>query len=171
MSKHFICDGEKYEVGGSKNDIIGLPVTFAGLPPKIEVEGYTLSLKSSFHVSLVCIGKIIEKNKLKDIELVNKVVSDFCEFISHTNIDLMCYRDEFRFISEGENRAVVVMCDISNLDKFFDLINQKYGLHLECPPTHVTLYTLQPNIGIFLTDSDDMENLSKPIERPAGVNV
>ncbi len=171
MAKHFFCGGEKYEIGGPKEDTIGLPVTFSELPPTIEVEGYELSLKKAFHVSLVCIGKIVEKNNLTDTDLVNKVIADFCEFISHTNIDLLRYRNEFRFVSEAERRAIVVMCDISNLDKFFDLINQKYGLHLEYPPTHVTLYTLQPNVGIFLTNSDDMQRLSKSIEQPVGVNL
>lgn len=171
MAKHFICDGEKYEVGGPQEDTIGLPVTFSGLPSTIEVEGYTLSLKTSFHVSLVCIGKIIEKNKLTEPDLVNKVIADFCDFTSHTGIDLLRYLNEFRFVSEAEKRTVVVMCDASNLDTFFDSINQKYGLQLEYPPTHVTIYTLQPNVGIFLTDSNDIQRLSKPIERPAGINL
>jgi hypothetical protein len=58
------------------------------------------------------------------------------------------------------------MCDISNLNNFFDLINKKYDLQIEYQPTHVTLYTLQPNKGIFLADSGDIEKLSKPITNP-----
>lgn len=166
MGKRFICDGEKYEVGGPKEDTIGLPVSFTGLPSTIEVEGNTLSLKNAFHVSLVCIGKIAEKNNLVDPDLVTKIVADFCEFTQHSPIDLVRYRDEFKFAAEADRRAVVAMCDISNLDKFFDLINQKYNLKLEYPPTHVTLYTLQPNVGIFLTDNDDINRLTKPIEAP-----
>lgn len=166
MAKRFICNGEKYEVGGPKEDTIGLPVAFSGLPQTIEVEGYVLNLKTAFHVSLVCIGKIVEKHNLADPELVSKIVTDFCEFIQHTSVDLVRYREEFKFASEAELRAVVVMCDISNLDKFFDLINKKYSLNLEYPPTHATLYTLQPDVGIFLTDNDDINRLTKSIEAP-----
>lgn len=171
MARHPICSGEKFEIGGPKEDTIGLPVTFSGLPPAIEVEGHTLSLKTAFHVSLVCIGKIAEKNNLTDPDLINKISADFCKFANHTNIDLLRYRDEFLLVSEAERRAVVVMCDISNLDKFFDFINQRYGLHVEYPPTHVTLYTLQPNAGIFLMDNDDIRKLTELIARPQGVNL
>lgn len=166
MAKRFICGGEKYEVGGPKEDTIGLPVFFTGLPSTIEVEGNMLSLKNAFHVSLVCIGKIAEKNNLTDPDLVTKIVTDFCEFTQYSPVDLVRYRDEFKFATEADRRAVVAMCDISNLDKFFDLINQKYSLKLEYPPTHVTLYTLQPNVGIFLTDNDDINRLTKPIGAP-----
>lgn len=162
----FICDGEKYQIGGLKEDTIGLPVSFSGLPEKINIEGYELSLKTSFHVSLVCIGKIIKKNNLSIPDFINKVIADFCESTKRASIDLAQLRDEFRFVSQNERRTIVVMCDISNLDKFFDSINQKYGLKLEYPPTHITLYTLQPDVGIFLTDTNDLNKLTKKIEVP-----
>ena len=162
----FICDGEKYQIGGPKEDTIGLPVSFSGLPEKINIEDYELFLKTTFHASLICAGKIIEKNNLTIPDFVNKVVADFCEFTKHTSIDFARCRNEFRFVAENERRTVVVMCDISNLNKFFDLINQKYSLRLEYPPTHITLYTLQPNIGIFLTDASDLNRLTKMIKAP-----
>jgi hypothetical protein len=166
MATKYICGGEKYELGWEKDDTIALPVTFSGLPKKIEVEGYALSLKTSFHVSLVCIGKIIEKNNLAIPDFIDKIVSDFCEFTQHTDIDLTGYKDEFRFATQDKRRSVVLMCNISNLDKFFDFINNKYGLRLESPPTHVTLYTLAPYPGIFLTDTDDIDQFTKKIEAP-----
>jgi hypothetical protein len=166
MAKKFICGGEKYEVGGLKEDTIGLPVSFSELPVKIQVEGCELFLKDSFHISLVCIGKIIEKNQLTIPDFVNKVIADFCDFTNKINIELDQYRDEFRFVSENDRKSVVAMCDIKNLDKFFDFLNQKYNLNLEYPPTHATLYTLQPNLGIFLTDTDDIKRLTKRIEAP-----
>lgn len=165
---HFICDGEKYEVGGKT---IGFPVTFQGLPEKIEVEGYELLLKDAFHVSLVCTGKIIEKYAVEDPDFTDKVIADFCNFVKHTPIELAGFRDEFRFVAENERRTVAVMCDMSNLDMFFDHLNKKYELNVEYPPTHVTLYTLQPNTGIFLTDSSDIANLTKSIPNPLGFQL
>jgi len=67
--------------------------------------------------------------------------------------------------------SLVVMCDVSNLDKFFDLINEKYQLNIEYPPTHVTLYTLQPNKGVFLTNSDEINNLTKVVSKPSGISL
>ncbi len=171
MPQRFLCGGEKYELGGPQEDTIGLPVFPTGLPPRIQVEGYTLSRKTSFHVSLVCIGKIAEKQNLNDPELVHQIATNFCDFTSRATIELLHYRNEFRFVSAGEKRTVVVMCEVTNLDKFFDLINMEYGLKLEYPPTHVTLYNRAPYGGIFLTDSADIQQLTKQIRRPNGVSI
>mgnify|MGYP001562957855 CR=1 FL=1 len=136
MPTKLICGGEKYELGGPKLDTIGLPVYMTNLPAIIEIEGYTLSLKTEFHVSLVCIGKIAEKNKIDDPDIVKKIVDDFCEFTQNNKVDLLRYRNNFKFVTRDNNRSAVVICDISNLDKFFDLLNQKYALELEYSPPH-----------------------------------
>jgi hypothetical protein len=169
--QNFICGGDKYELGGPKSDVIGLPVSFQDLPEKLEIEGCCLSLRTSFHVSLVCIGKIIEKYNISIPNFLNNVIKDFCEFTSKNNVDLLKYTNEFKFVAEGERKSVVLMCDISNLNVFFDSINTKYNLQIEYPPTHVTLYTLQPNVGIFLTDMGDIKKLSKPISNPIGRSI
>ncbi len=171
MSKIYICDGTKYEIGGPKADTIGLPVSITSIPLRINIEGYELQLKSSFHVSLVCIGKMIEKYKISIPDFVNKVIEDFCSFVSTTEINFLKYRNEFRFVSQNERRTIVAMCDISNLKEFFDLINKKYNLKVEYQPTHVTIYTLQPELGIFISDSNDLRELTKVITNPKGVNI
>lgn len=162
----FICGGEKYELGGTKSRTIGMIVHPEGLPPSIEVEAYTLQLKTAFHVSLVFMDEIVRKYGVTDPEFKDKVIADFCEFVAANPVELVRYRNEYRFMSADERRSVIVMCDVSNLDKFFDLLNKKYSLSVEYPPTHVTLYTLQLNVGIFMTDSDELEKLSKIIPAP-----
>ncbi len=168
MDEKFICDGEKYTF---KKKTIGLPVVIEGLPDKLDIEGCTLLRRSSFHVSLVCIGKIIEKQNIQAPDFENVVINDFCEFVSQNDISLIRYRDEFRFVAQNERQSVVAMCEVTNLERFFDLLNRKYQLHLETPPTHVTLYTLQPDAGIFLTDSNDIEKLTKTVSKPTGITL
>ena len=143
-----------------------MPVRFPDLPQNIVVEGETLTLKTELHVTLVYIGKIMEKSNLIIPDFIQKVTADFCEFVKTTSIDVLQYRDEFRLVASGERKTVIRMCDVSNLDSFFDFINEKYGLRWELPPMHVTLYTLQPNVGISLADADDLEKLSRPITNP-----
>jgi hypothetical protein len=63
------------------------------------------------------------------------------------------------------------MCKISNLSEFFESINKKYGLSIEYPPTHVTLYVLPSKMGIFLTDSNDIQKLTEPIINPIGLSL
>lgn len=160
----FIC-GNRYMLAGQREDTIILPVSFSDFPSKIEINGYELLLKTEFHVSLVCIGKIIEKHKVTIPNFIDKIVQDFCEFTKSNAVGVLRYRNEFLFASESDLRSVVIMCDVSNLSKFFDLMNDKYGLNVKPPPTHVTLYTLT-GLGIFLTDSEDVENLTVAIENP-----
>ncbi|MBI3888425.1 hypothetical protein HY311_01380 [Candidatus Nomurabacteria bacterium] len=164
----FIC-GNKYMI--SVNDTILLPVLLDNLPSKITVDSNELLLKSAFHISLVCIKEIIRKHNIIIPNFKDLVVNDFCEFTKNNDINLLNYLDEFKLIVEDDLRAVVVLCKVSNLDKFFELINNKYGLKIEYPPTHVTLYTPEGKPGIFLTDANDIKNLTKPIPNPIGHNL
>ena len=59
MERKFIC-GNKYTI--SATNTIGLPVSLENLPKEVGIDNNTLSLKSSFHVSLVCISEIIKKS-------------------------------------------------------------------------------------------------------------
>lgn len=158
-----IC-GNKFEY---KYNTISLPVEFKELPSNLIVENFNLFLKSSFHVSLVCIGKIIEKNSISIANFEDNVINDFCEFSKSNELRVLEFND-FRFVFQNDRRSIVVMCKISNLNNFFDFINNKYNLNLEYPPTHVTLYTLESRNGIFLTDSSDIKNLTKLISNPTG---
>lgn len=158
-----ICDGGKYIFG---SDSIGLPVSILNIPETINVEGLTLFRKSKFHVTLVALGNIIEKHGVTIPDFLERGVADFCEFVREHEVVLLRFREEFHFAVEGERRSLVAMCDVSNLVPFFDLMNAKYDLDVAYPPTHVTLYTLQPDKGIFLTDQEDLEKMTKSIGNP-----
>ena len=123
-------------------------------------------LKTTFHVSLVCIGKIIEKYKINRPDFINELVGDFCDFTKTKSIDFIGFRNQFRFAAQNERRSVIVMCDVSNLEEFYEVINKKYALDIGLQPTHITLYTLQPNGGIYLIDNEDIKNLTKAISLP-----
>ncbi len=163
MDKKLICEN-KFQFN-IKNKVIGLPIKLENLPSKLVIEGNTLVLKEVFHVSLVCIGKIIEKYNVSIPDFENKIINDFCEFSKTNEIKVLEYCD-FKFVTELDQKTIVVMCKISNLDKFFKTINNKYELNIEYPPTHSTLYTLPGKSGIFLTNANDIKNLTKPIPNP-----
>lgn len=166
-----ICDTQKYQLAGPVMDTIGLPVKIANLTKEIEAEGYRLLLRTAFHISLMCIGKIAEKYNVTRPDFINEVVNDFCEFVQNKDIDFIRFTGEFRFATQNERRTVIAMCEVSNLDEFYEIMNKKYGLKVELPPTHVTLYTLQPDMGIFLVDSEDINNLTKVIALPLALDI
>jgi len=165
MNKKLICEN-KFEFN-IPNKTICLPVKLENLPSEIIIQNTTLILQTSFHVSLACIGESIRKYNIFIQDFENKILDDFCEFSKTNEIKVLKYND-FKFIERDDLKTIVVMCDISNLNKFFDLMNQKYNLKIEYPPTHITLYILPSKHGIFLTDANDIKNLTKPIPNPIG---
>ena len=148
--------------------VIGLPVELQNIPNEIVIQDSILLKKTFFHISLVCISEIVKKYKVSVSDFENKIINDFCDFTKTNNISLLNYLEEFKFVIKDDLKAVVVLCKVSNLDKFFELINKKYELDIEYPPTHVTLYTPEGKPGIFLTDVNDIKNLTKPIPNPVG---
>lgn len=166
MGKKFICNSDSYFIFSPENDTIALPVSQNDEPEKIEFEGLQLFRKSTFHVSLVCIGKIQEKYQISDPEFVRHVLDYFCEYTQSSRVSFDGFRDEYWFASEGNRRSIIRMCDVQNLQGFFDVLNSKYNVEIEYPPTHVTLFTLQPEMGIFLTDKNDLARLARPISNP-----
>jgi len=46
----------------------------------------------------------------------------------------------------------------------FCTLCQEFGVNLEYPPTHITIFTLQKDKGIFLVSKDDIQKMAKPIE-------
>ena len=163
MEIKLICDN-KYEF---VYQTIGLPIKLENLPSEVITQENTLVLQPSFHVSLVCIGEIIKKHNITIPNFEENIINDFCEFSNINDIKILQFND-FKFAVRDDLKSVIVMCEISNLNKFFDLINKKYGLNIEYPPTHVTLYVLPNKFGIFLTDSNDIKNLTTPINNPTG---
>ncbi len=163
MDAELICEN-KFKYG---HRTIALPVKLENLPDSIVVEGHTLFLKNSFHVSLICIGKIIEKHEISISDFENKIINDFCEFSKTNDIRILKYSD-YKFAARDELKTVIVMCEVSNLYTFFKIINTKYRLEIEYPPTHVTLYAHDGKTGIFLTDSNNIKNLTKEIPNPIG---
>ena len=169
MDRPCICGGNKYTI--SQTNTIGLPVPISGLPSTLEIESHKLMAKSSFHVSLVCINEIIKKYNISLPNFRDSILNDFCDFVSKNEINFSNYTNEFKFVVQDNLKTIVIMCEISNLRQFFEQINSKYRLSIEYPPTHVTLYAHDGKTGIFLTDSEDIKNLTKPIPNPIGRNL
>lgn len=163
ITEHYICNGSKYTF---RDGTITLPISLKNLPKEIEIAGCKFLLKSNFHISLVCIEKITEKHNISIPDFENLIIKDFCAFTKNNDISLIKYSEEFRLAEQNENKSIVVMTEVLNINKFFDFLNQKYNLNIEYQPTHVTLYTLQPDMGIFIIDPKDLKQLTKVIQNP-----
>ena len=132
--------------GFNLNDgYIQLPITIDHLPLKLCVLNYELLLKEEFHCSLICVRNLINKY---GFGTEKKIIDLFNDFILNHDITLEKFYNEFRLVRRGEKVSVIAMCNISNIDIFYKLLNEKLEISEVVPPTHVTIYTLQPNMGI-----------------------
>jgi len=158
-SKSYICEGNKFAYS---KGYIGLPVVINDLPQVIEIEGVRLQRKNSFHVSLVCVKVILAKKS--DVEQV--VLDEFCRFANINDISFIRYTGEFRLAEHEDRRSLVALCEVSNLNEFLESLSIKLGIDIPHQPTHVTLFTLQPEMGIGINSPTDMEVKSTEIAMP-----
>lgn len=135
------------------------------IPDTIEIDGDTLTKKDHFHVSLLCVKNILEVNP--DVE--EEVLKHFCDFSKKYEIKFESFTKEFRLATREERKSVVVMCKVSNLDTFAEFLAEKLGLPVAVQPTHVTIYTLQHNMGIGLNSPEELEEKSNIVEVPEAV--
>ena len=132
------------------------------LPDTISVNGGRLFKKDHFHVSLLCIKNIL---KIKsDIEA--EVLQHFCDFLKKNEIKFQGFTGEFRLAQNNGRKSVVALCSISNLHSFTDYLSKKIDIKIAYQPSHVTIYTLQPNMGIVLNSPKEMQEKSNPIDIP-----
>ncbi|TSC71162.1 MAG: Uncharacterized protein G01um101449_90 [Parcubacteria group bacterium Gr01-1014_49] len=155
--KSYICGGNKFTYS---KGYIALPVEIAGLPESVEIEGETLQKKSSFHVSLLCVKDILEKHG----DLEKKILDFFCAFVKENDVSFVRYSGEFRLAKSGERKTLVALCEISNLKELSESLGRELGFEIPPQPTHVTLYTLQPDVGIGLNSPADMKEKSAPVQ-------
>ncbi len=154
--KNYICGGGKFVYS---KGYIGLPIVVDDLPEIVEIDGNKLYRKSSFHISLVCVKDILVQNP--DVE--QTIVDAFCTFAGENDISFVGYTGEFRFAQHEDKKTLVALCEVSNLKTFSEMISNNLGIKIPAQPTHVTLFTLQPDIGIGLNSDSDMEAKSKKV--------
>lgn len=150
-----------------RHENIALPITIDNLDPQLKLGGNILFRKDSFHVCLLYIEDIINKNPHLKHDFKEDVTDDFCKFINEHDISLSKFEDTFYTVSQKELLSVIIMCSVTHINDFIDLVNRKYDLALDHTPTHVTLYTLQKNRGIFLYDLHDLQELAVKIDAPS----
>jgi hypothetical protein len=169
MDTKFICGGEKYNVYGD-NRAIGMPILLTDIPKEITLQGNAFYFPSPFHVTLFYTEHVVDRYNISIPNFKDKAVDDFCEFTKQNKIEFVKYTNDFRLVVKNDSKkSIMVRCKVSNLNEFFDFINNKYDLKIKYPTPHVTLYnTRKGEHGMYLMDSDDIANFTIPIENPIG---
>ena len=144
---------------------IALQCNSYNIPKTFEIDGETLLKKDTFHVSLLCVKNLLEIKH--DVE--GEILQHFCNFLEENEIKFEGFTKEFRLAKHEERKSVVALCKVSNLHKFADYLSGKIGIPVLPQPAHVTIYTLQQNVGIGLNSPDEMGQKSTKIDIPEAV--
>ena len=150
---------------GYDDGYIYLEVHASGLPDHVNINADTLYLKGELHISLLCAKKIaalIDSERADEIQ--QELVKEFISFTSTTPLDSFKPSKTFRLVKRNDRQTIVMMVDVPNLDKLFNHLSQKYGGALPLQPTHITLYTLQPEAGIGILSRMELERDSELVE-------
>jgi hypothetical protein len=158
----YICNTQKFKYN---KGYLALPIRLDSdkLPKTLFAENTALSIKTSFHVSLMCIKNVEENTDIENIAA--KITNLFCEFIENHEIHFENFTGIFRFTERDEDgrKSLVGMCNIKNLNNFFDKVNTDLELNIPYQPTHVSLYTLNLDEAIGLNSQEDIEAMTKDV--------
>lgn len=135
------------------------------LPPTFTIGEYELTLKSEFHISLVCVKKIAPLIDPENVSVIEaEIVEAFKEFIQSTPLTNYTLTDQFRLVRRDDRATLVVLAKVLGIEAFFAKLEEKYDKKLPVQVTHITLYTLQPETAIGIISQEDLERLSEPAD-------
>lgn len=140
-----------------KTGYIYLPLQpeIEGLEPNLVLFGDEYHLKSSFHVSLVCVKNILAICPDRETQ----IIGIFSDFIKTTPLTTISYLPEYRIASHSDGRkSIIQMVTIDNLELLFKKIRTELSIEIDTQPTHITIYTLQKDKGIGITSQEDYKN-------------
>lgn len=150
------------------NGYIGLVnLRLQDLPKTVAVHSHILQLKSELHVSLICAKRIaaIINPELKD-QVQEEIVKLFLEFTMRHPLNQFSLLPELRLVRRDHRRTLVVMVLVPGLNLFFRKLENRYKADLPVQPTHITLYTLQPDAGIGILSPEELKRDSEVVLMP-----
>ncbi|HPR09755.1 MAG TPA: hypothetical protein PLT04_04255 [Candidatus Saccharibacteria bacterium] len=139
----------------------------AELPDTITVNGKTLTRKGEFHISLMALKNLVPLINESNIS-INE--DDLVQFFLETQKDvpLSNYEltGELRYVKRDERETVVAMVNVLGVEVLFDKLRDKFSLEIPTQPTHITIYTLQPEAGIGILSPEELDRDSQTITLP-----
>lgn len=126
-------------------------------PRAVSWKNVRLDIKDEFHVTLLNVGtaSALSQRPREDI------VSFFNAYAARRPIALVSFADDFRYVEKDVRKTILVRCVVSNLNLLFEELNRTFEIDMPMQPAHVTLYTLQKNVGIHVPSIEVMERLER----------
>lgn len=142
-------------------------IELAGLPETVTVGGQELLRKGEFHISLACLKRLAPMVSVDEpAEVEAEMVELFKDYIDTEPLDDFELLPELRRAERDERVSLVVMTFVPGLVGYFDLLRHQYGVDFPDQPTHITLYTLQPEAGIGILSAEQVAADTRAVSVP-----
>ncbi len=140
----------------------------AKLPKTLLIENDEMIIKNEFHISLVWIGRLSAMVDQQNKDKIKKeMIEEFEKFTRQHSLSEYKLTKELRLVKKGDQKTIIAMAKLPNIDHFFKVLSKRYGLKLPIQPTHITLYTLpEDKIGIGILSEIELNKWSEPIQIP-----
>ena len=139
----------------------------ANLPEQIELNENIMFKKGALHVSLMALKHLIPLINAGGHNITeDDLVRDFIEYQKTNDLSDFQPTGQFRYVKRSERETVVAMVDVPGIEGLFEMIRAKYGVNIPTQPTHITLYTLQPESSIGILSQAELKRDSRPIGIP-----
>lgn len=142
-------------------------IMLRGLPDVVHVEGYELVRKSELHISLACtkrLAPLIDPARPVDVE--RELVEEFKDVATVEPLDDFELLPEFRLVQKGIKKTLIVMAFVPGLELLYDELRDRFQTELPTQPTHITLYTLQPEAGTGILSRQQLSEISHVVDVP-----
>lgn len=147
-----------YKADGLVSIVLPLDHTiFSSLPAEMLWKGIRLGKKAEFHITLLHVQKAAELAHRSREE----IVSLFNAFVEGHPIRLVSFTNDLRYTEEDEKKTILVRCTVANLDGLFASLNSAFRISMPTQPAHVTIYSLDPFVGIHVNSDEKMESLER----------
>lgn len=144
-----------------------VPLSIVGLNPKADVLGKPWLRRTEFHVTALIPRKIIPRLVAEaglPEDTARNLLWDTIDKVSQdVRIGDSSFTGELGLAHEGDKDSIFAMCDTPGIADLIKGMNDDLPVELEHPPTHVTLYTLTPGIGIGMATKEEKRELSRPL--------
>ena len=142
------------------------------VPEKISIDDYELLKKGEFHVSIMALKNLAPMlNPENPEQSSEQLKQDFLEFVKNHDLTDFRLTGKYRLVKRDERVTVVAMVELKNINALFDYLRSKYSIDFPTQPTHITMYTLQPEAGIGILSQDELTDSSLGVDIPALANV
>lgn len=132
------------------------------LPKHIKIGQYELNKKDEFHITLVGAKALTHLSAGIDAnEAMRDAVKEFADVHDLTHFEIL---NEFRLVKREERVTVIVMIRLEAINELYEFLNKKFAVNLPTQPPHITLYSLNPHVGISINSIEQLVNDAQVIE-------